>query len=196
MDDFTTILVTSFPQQERNFRDLPSKDPGHLPSATDNTHLILTDALMCGAFLRDSLDRCYRYCHWGCRSRPRQRVGTCAHRRRLAPCYFHSLPEILAQFYFAGGLKLVSDAWVLLAQDVVAAEPADTALHRNFSFGIFRLVLACGAGVIILCSEKTAGKQQNKQELSHRSFSSHRMRKQFSVRIITPRFDLWGKQEF
>jgi hypothetical protein len=106
------------------------------------------------------------------------------------------LPEIPAQFYFAGSLKLVRDAWVLLHQDVIAAKPAYTALYSYGPFVCFRLVLARGAGAGILCREKAAKKQQNEQELSHRSFSSHRMRKQFSARIITPRFDLWGKQEF
>jgi hypothetical protein len=82
----------------------------------------------------------------------------------------------MAELYLAGRLKLVSDGWILLGQDVVAAKSADAALNSYLSFGIFGLGLARSAGIAFLRQENAAQKQQNDQHIFHENISSRSMR--------------------
>src|ERR1039458_2946647 len=70
------------------------------------------------------------------------RVGTRTHGRRLNPRHFDSLPQVVAQPYFPAALQFVGHGGILLHQDVIAARPANAALHSYLAFGIFRVVSA------------------------------------------------------
>jgi len=102
------------------------------------------------AFLRDRPDR-------GDRKRYRRRsahffnsVRTCAHGRRSAARYFHSLSQVLRELDFFRSLKFIGHRRILLLQYVIAAGFTYAALH-SYSFGILR-------------QQKTCGKQKRQRE--------------------------------
>src|ERR1019366_6251586 len=78
--------------------------------------------------LVDGLDRSDRQGHGRGGASLVQSIRARAHRWRLTPGYLHSLPQVVAEPGFSGGLQFVSHGRVLLGQYVVAAGPPNAAL--------------------------------------------------------------------
>src|SRR5271170_4452921 len=73
----------------------------------------------------------------------------------------------MVQFCFAGSLKFVRHAGILLDQYVIAGGSADATLYGYLPFRIFRVVRAVFAGTTVLSQEQTTRKQQTDAQQSH-----------------------------